>query len=119
MGPRGWNERRFNVLPALKRGGLPREIALRFFTGLRAGSAAGICLLRRETFGQELSDGQLSVSWLSATACQRSLFLPNSCKSEQGRRAASETSTRCFNSLAGAAFANICKTREETRRDGV
>lgn len=81
--------------------------------------AAGICLLRRETFGQELSGGQLSVSWLSATACQRSLFLPNSCKGEQGRRAASETGTRCLNSLAGAAFANICKTREETRRDGV
>lgn len=35
-------------------------------------------MLRRETFGQELSEGQTSVSWLRGTGCQRSPFLPNS-----------------------------------------
>lgn len=89
IAPRGRNERRFNVLPTLKDGGLLREIgACDSSRASELAPAGGICLLRWETFGQELSEGQTSVSWLRGTGCQRSSFLPNSCKSEQNRGAA-------------------------------
>lgn len=71
---------------SLSNKGLHREICrLWFFIQFWIGPIGGICLHKRETFGLGLSQAQTSMSQLSAAACQRRSFLPNSCNSEPNR----------------------------------
>lgn len=71
---------------SLSHKGLLAEICcLWFFIEFWIGPIRGICLHKRETFGQGLSKAQTSMSQLTVEVCQRCSLLPNSCNSEPNR----------------------------------
>lgn len=92
---------------SLSHKGLLREICcLWFFIEFWIGPIGGICLHKRETFGLGLSQAQTSMSQLSAAACQRCSFLPDSGNSELTRCAwgCSKSNAWCLKSLVGGVF---------------
>lgn len=87
---------------SLSHKGLLAEICrLRFFIEFWIGPIRGICLHKRETFGQGLSKAQTSMSQLTVVVCQRCSFLPNSCNSEPNRCAwgCTKSNIWCLKSL--------------------
>lgn len=110
---------------SLSHKGLLREICrLWFFIQFWIGPIGRICLHKRETFGLELSEAQTSMSQLSATACQRCSFLPNSCNPEPNlcARGCSKTNAWCLKSLVGGRlyfFYRLPKTQEQTCYDWI
>lgn len=69
------------VLPLTHKGFLGESAAFAPRGDSRIGRGAGICLHKRETFGQGLSQAQTSVSQRSAADCQRLRALrASSCK---------------------------------------